>query len=140
MSRTRGFGSPARRRWYDQPRETLVSLRSKTQAVVLLMVAAAAVAAPSGCSFVIESRDRQCERDDDCEGFDNATCDVAAGVCVPLGSTGSAACVGEDGCYACAPEQQEEYLNACTDAECVPYDNAQLQGLLLEDGSLPPVP
>ncbi len=117
-----------------------MSLRSQTHAAARLVVALAAMPWSSGCSLVIESRDRQCEGDDDCASFDNATCDVSAGVCVPRGSTGSASCVGEDGCYACVPEQQEEYLNACTDAECLPYDNTQLQGLLLEDGSVPPVP
>jgi hypothetical protein len=35
---------------------------------------------------------------------------------------------------------QIEFLTACTDSECIPYDNAQLEGLLLEDGSVPSVP
>jgi hypothetical protein len=106
---------------------------------VLLSAALAALEGLAGCSLVIESRDRQCERDQDCSGFDGAACDVANGVCVPRASTGTS-CEGPDGCWACAPENQEQFLNACTDAECVPYDNAQLEGLLLEDGSLPPVP
>jgi len=115
-----------------------VSMMSKTRAVVLL-VAAPAFATLGGCSLVIESGDRQCERNEDCAGFDDAVCDVAGGVCVPA-SSGTAGCVGPDGCFACAPEQPEEFLNACTDSACVPFDNAQLEGLLLEDGSVPPVP
>ncbi len=103
--------------------------------VVTLVVAAAPLL---GCSLAIESRDRQCERDADCSGFGAAVCDVAGGVCIQ--SAGTAGCVGPDGCFACPPTKTEEFLNACTDAECIPYDNTQLQGLLQEDGSVPPVP
>jgi hypothetical protein len=112
---------------------------SKLRVIALLLPGAVALGASAGCSFVIESRDRQCERDADCSGFDGAVCDVAEGVCVPA-SSGTAGCEGPDGCYSCEPVLPEEFLNACTDSECVPYDNAQLQGLLLEDGSVPPVP
>lgn len=98
-----------------------------------LVVAALA----SGCSLVIESSDRQCEQDADCAAFDDAVCDVALGVCVP---DENAACEGPNGCYACEPERPEELLNACTEAACLPYDNTQLEGLLLEGGGLPPAP
>lgn len=133
-------------------------LLPKTRAAALFVAALAGLGASSGCSFVIESRDTQCESDEDCTGFDGATCEE--GVCVPrestsgstggstsastsassTTSTGTGGCEGPDGCFSCEPTTQVEYLNACTDAECVPYDNAQLEGLLLEDGSVPPVP
>lgn len=103
------------------------------------LAAVAGLVTLAGCSLVIESRDRQCESDADCAGNEGAVCDLAGGVCVP-DSTGTAGCVGPDGCFSCEPETPVEILNACTDAECVPYDNTQLQGLLEEDGSLPPVP
>ncbi len=97
-----------------------------------------------GCSLVIESRDRQCESDADCQGFDGAVCDLGGGVCVAQqasGSTGSAGCEGPDGCFSCPPTQFGEFLNACTNAPCIPYDNAtKLEGLLEADGSVPPVP
>jgi hypothetical protein len=124
-----------------------VSIMSRTRAVALLVAAAASSASGPGCSLVIESRDQQCAEDADCSGFAQAVCDAARGVCVPgsgttATGTGGAGggCVGPDGCYACVPENQTDLLNACTDAECIPYDNTQLQGLLLEDGSVPPVP
>lgn len=112
---------------------------------VVLGVGVAALGAASGCSLVIESRDRQCESDEDCAGFGEATCDISSGICVApttsaSGSTGSAACVGPGDCFACEPTKTEEFLNGCTDVACVPYDNGQLQGLLQEDGSVPPVP
>lgn len=89
---------------------------------------------------MIESQDRQCEVDDDCSGFEDAVCDTTNGVCIPRDAGTSSGCVGPDGCFSCEPEQPVEFLNACTEAECVPYDNAQIEHLLLEDGSVPPVP
>lgn len=118
---------------------------STMRVLSFLVASVTAIGTATGCSLVIESRDRQCEQDEDCSGFVNATCDVAGGVCVARvtttsGSTGSAACAGADGCFACPPTTTEEFLNACTDVGCLPFDNTQLQGLLLEDGSVPPVP
>ncbi|NUO52717.1 MAG: hypothetical protein HOV80_28045 [Polyangiaceae bacterium] len=112
----------------------------------VLTVGVAALSVASGCSLIIENRDRQCENDEDCAGFGDATCEISSGICVARagstasGSTGSAACEGPDGCFACEPTKTEEFLNGCTDVACVPYDNGQLQGLLQEDGSVPPVP
>jgi hypothetical protein len=113
-----------------------------------------ALSGATGCSIVVESPDRQCERDEDCAGFEGAVCD--GGACVPRdaattstgpgsgasssASSGTGGCEGDDGCFACEPTKQAEFLNACTNAACVPYDNAQLEGLLLPDGSVPPVP
>lgn len=121
---------------------------SKTRFLALLLGVAPVSGGLTSCSLVIESRDRQCEKDADCASFSNAVCDVAGGVCVPRstgtggGGTGGAGggCVGPDGCFSCPPEKPVEFLNACTDVLCVPYDNTQLQGLLQEDGSVPPVP
>ena len=45
-------------------------------------------------------------------------------------TTSSGGCEGPDGCYACPPQTQVQFLEACTDAECIPYDNTQLEGLL----------
>lgn len=121
-----------------------VPSRSTTRSLALVASSAAALAWLAGCSFVVESRDRQCERDADCAGLENAVCDLAGGVCVPDSSTttttSSGGCEGPDGCYACPPQTQVQFLEACTDAECIPYDNTQLEGLLEPDGSVPPVP
>jgi hypothetical protein len=108
-----------------------------TRAFALVLVATSSLA---GCSFVVETSDAQCTQDSDCAPFNDAFCDVPNGVCIPRGSTGTAACVGPDGCFACDPVEPVEILNACTDANCVPYDNAQIADLLEEDGSVPPVP
>lgn len=33
-------------------------------------------------------------------------------------------CVGENGCWSCAPQEQTHFLNRCTSSDCAPFDNA----------------
>lgn len=55
------------------------------------------------------------------------------------GGGGDPACTGKDGCYACAPQNNAQILQACTSAQCSPFDNvARLP--LYNNGDLPPVP
>jgi hypothetical protein len=110
--------------------------RAAALMAAVLVVPVLGLGAATGCSLVVESQDRQCEADADCSSFEDAVCDVAGGVCVSR----LAGCLGPDGCFSCPPAAQAEFLNACTDAECIPYDNTPLLGLLQEDGSVPPVP
>lgn len=42
-------------------------------------------------------------------------------------------------CYPCNPLTNEQLLNACTGAQCIPFDRARLTKLL-PDGRLPPLP
>lgn len=42
-------------------------------------------------------------------------------------------------CYPCTPVVTEQFLNACTGAQCVPFDRARVTRLL-PDGALPPLP
>jgi hypothetical protein len=42
-------------------------------------------------------------------------------------------------CYPCAPTGGTQFLNACTSAMCVPFDDTRVTGLL-PDGALPPLP
>jgi hypothetical protein len=52
-----------------------------------------------------------------------------------------ASCSGDDGaCYACTPATTPQFLNACTGATCVPFDDVGRLTHLLPDGSLPPLP
>jgi hypothetical protein len=46
---------------------------------------------------------------------------------------------GGKGCYSCPAVNREEWLNACTDSTCSPFDNARVTRLL-PDGSLPDLP
>jgi hypothetical protein len=43
-------------------------------------------------------------------------------------------------CYACAPTETPQFLNACTNASCVPFDDPSRLANLLPDGGLPPLP
>jgi hypothetical protein len=43
-------------------------------------------------------------------------------------------------CYPCVPTTTEQFLNGCSDGTCVPFDRDRLKGLLLPDGTLPPLP
>jgi hypothetical protein len=56
----------------------------------------------------------------------------------PGKSCGDAVASGQ--CYPCAPETAPQYLNACTDAGCVPFDDTARIKNLPADGNLPPVP
>jgi hypothetical protein len=42
-------------------------------------------------------------------------------------------------CYPCSPLTTEQLLNACTGAQCIPFDRARLTKLL-PDGGLPELP
>jgi hypothetical protein len=57
------------------------------------------------------------------------------------GAAEAASCSGEAGqCYSCIPTTPIEFLNACTSAACVPFDDATRLTRLLPDGGLPPLP
>jgi hypothetical protein len=55
------------------------------------------------------------------------------------GTGGAPNCDGPNGCYSCKPTVDVQFLNACTNAQCSPFDNvARLP--LYNGGNLPPVP
>jgi hypothetical protein len=55
------------------------------------------------------------------------------------GGGGGANCDGPSGCYACPPKSTDQFLNACTNAQCSAFDNvARLP--LYNSGNLPPLP
>jgi hypothetical protein len=57
------------------------------------------------------------------------------------GPAEAAPCGTEAGrCYPCTPTTPIEFLNACTSAACIPFDNATRLTRLLPDGGLPPLP
>jgi hypothetical protein len=43
-------------------------------------------------------------------------------------------------CYPCTPTLNAQFLNACTSATCVPFDDTTRVTHLLPDGALPPLP
>jgi hypothetical protein len=50
--------------------------------------------------------------------------------------------LGDDGCFNCPKNGElEQWLNRCTDGDCVPFENTQERlPLLKNDGTLPPLP
>lgn len=63
-----------------------------------------------------------------------------AGTTPEGGTDVDAGCVGPNGCYACEPVQELDYLNACTDGQCTPFDNAARLPLYKAGQALPPIP
>lgn len=49
-------------------------------------------------------------------------------------------CVGPAGCFKCEPTKNDEFLNACTDGQCTPFDNAARLPLFKAGQPLPAVP
>lgn len=80
----------------------------------------AALGPAAGCSFLLD-RSAQCSTDDDCTRFGGHPY-CQGGVCVPSG-------LGPDGCFSGTPTKQTDYLNACTTAANVPFDNCARLGL-----------
>jgi hypothetical protein len=98
---------------------------------------AAAAGMVSGCSVVLDSGryhavgDADSGTETDGEAFTSG--DVAADVenCnVDLTTQ----------CFPCAPTTSVQFLNACTSASCVPFDDTTRLTNLLPDGALPPLP
>jgi hypothetical protein len=121
----------------------------------------------SACSLVVDSKIRQCQANVDCARFGNSVCDPVQWVCIPqparptsLDAGASVApdsaaadasgpapdaiatstCRGPNGCYACAPTTDIDFLNGCTDGRCVPFDNKKRLTNLTPEGTLRPLP
>ena len=58
------------------------------------------------------------------------------------GSIGDASdeCLGPNGCWACTPTTNDQFLNSCGSGQCVTFDTARVAPFLTADGSLPPLP
>jgi hypothetical protein len=136
----------------------VLSVRCST---LLLLVFA--VVESSACTLLVDTKVRQCQTTADCTRFGDSVCDEDQLICVPrppsaptdaaapgIDAAGTdagapadgaqAACQGTNGCYSCAPANDVQYLNACTEQRCFPFDNrARLQNLA-SDGTLKPLP
>ncbi len=89
----------------------------------------ALVVASAGCSLILDRSSTQCKTDDDCVHFGgHPTCQ--AGVCVASG-------LGPEGCVTGTPGSETDYLNACSTAACVPFDNCGRLGLCDASTMLP---
>ncbi|MBI5547552.1 MAG: hypothetical protein HY901_27025 [Deltaproteobacteria bacterium] len=85
----------------------------------------------TACSFLMDSQEVQCSTDDDCIGYEDNHPFCRNGICVPSGFRPA-------GCYYGTPSAQAHYLNACSTAQCEPYDNCARLGLCDATKALPP--
>jgi hypothetical protein len=97
--------------------------------VVVIVLAGGVGTAGAGCSFLVDRSSTQCRTDDDCAKFGGHPL-CQQGVCVPSG-------LGPEGCFAGTPQSQSDYLNACSTAACVPFDNCTRLGLCGPSDMLP---
>ena len=85
--------------------------------------------AGAGCSLLVDRNTAQCHTDADCTKFGgHPLCQNS--ICVASG-------LGPEGCVAGAPKNQSDYLNACSTAACVPFDNCARLGLCGVDAPQP---
>ena len=94
-----------------------------------------------------------CDKSGTCE-FSNISSSSSSGGSSSLGdasSLGGSSSVGGGGtalcevdttlnCYPCTPTNSDQIANACTSANCVPFDDATRLANLTADGGLPPLP
>lgn len=86
-----------------------------------LALLAVMVVGPAACSLVVEQRDRQCASDSDCAKLSpGAVCRDEVCVAPP---TSAATCASGE------PTTPAQFLNRCTDAQCIPFDNCARLGL-----------
>jgi hypothetical protein len=84
----------------------------------------------AGCSLIVEKNTVQCKTDSDCTKFaPHPYC--VQGVCVESG-------LGPVGCTVTpTPATDTEFLNACTTAGCIPFDNCARLGWCDANAELP---
>jgi len=89
------------------------------------------------CSLMLDRNIKQCATDLDCATFetgDTAYAVCSQGVCVNSG-------LGPKGCFSGTPTATIDYLNACTTAQNMPFDNCARLGLCVAGALLPdPLP
>jgi hypothetical protein len=69
-------------------------------------------------------------------GIDEGGADSEAAAAVDAASCNG----GPQGCFTCEPVQLDDFLNACTDGQCTPFDNVARLPLYKAGQALPPVP
>jgi hypothetical protein len=83
----------------------------------------------AGCSVLVEHEAAQCKIDADCEKYGSHPL-CQNGVCVPSG-------LGPEGCFFGTPTTEEQYLNACSTASYLAFDNCSRLGVCGNDGGMP---
>src|SRR4051812_42478125 len=93
-------------------------MRNTLMSVLVLVTGLAGAA---GCTLLVDRNGQQCSTDADCVHFGGHPSCVS-GVCQPSG-------LGPDGCFVGTPMMQSDYLNACSKAETMAFDNCGRLGM-----------
>jgi hypothetical protein len=97
---------------------------------VVTLAIASALALSAACSVLVDRSATQCQTDNDCAHFGaHPTCQ--AGVCVSSG-------LGPANCFYGDPTQPADFLNQCSNAQCLSFDNCQRLGVCGPDASFSP--
>jgi hypothetical protein len=93
-------------------------------------MAAGAVLASAACTLLLDHTSTQCQSDADCARFGrHSTCQ--SGSCTKFG-------LGPPDCFYGVPQQQQDFLNQCSAAQCLPFDNCQRLQLCGAAATTPP--
>jgi hypothetical protein len=93
----------------------------RATAVALLLTSAA-------CTALLDHDSTQCRNDGDCLHFGGHPY-CQGGVCVTSG-------LGPSNCFYGTPQQPQDFLNQCTTAQCMVFDNCQRLGVCGDAGEL----
>jgi hypothetical protein len=102
------------------------------------VTASALISASAACTALLDRNAIQCQTDGDCARFGNHPY-CQGGVCVPSG-------LGPADCFYGTPQQPQDFLNQCSTAQCLAFDNCQRLGLCRGETNLdaalvsPPAP
>jgi ABC-type phosphate transport system substrate-binding protein len=91
--------------------------------------AAAFLSACAACSLLVDRSSVQCRSDSDCAKFGSHPY-CQNGVCVASG-------LGPSNCFYGTPAQPEDFLNQCSTAQCLSFDNCSRLGLCGGDFNAP---
>jgi hypothetical protein len=93
-------------------------------------MSAGAVFCSAACTLLLDRTRTQCEADADCAKFGGHPF-CRGGWCLASG-------LGPSDCFYGTPQQQQDFLNRCTNAECLSFDNCMRLQLCGGAGSIPP--
>lgn len=92
-------------------------------------LAAALLSACAACTLLVDRNSVQCHSDSDCAKF-GAHPYCRSGVCVASG-------LGPSDCFYGSPAQPHEFLNQCSTAQCLSFDNCARLGICHADFNEP---
>jgi len=95
-------------------------MRANRRRLVRAMLAFLPLAC-AACTLLLDHSSTQCQSDDDCSHFGSHPF-CRSGVCVPSG-------LGPQSCVFGMPQRPEDFLNGCSTAACLSFDNCKRIGL-----------